>query len=113
MSALTILNKSLEWVVLVVIMSAYLIIRAKQLHWAERAMTGFFSAGLAFVFTDSVAAWDFVGGSETVAAVLIMLFLPAMLNSALVIGEDREFVVHTLKAWARNWLGVKDDDNSN
>jgi hypothetical protein len=109
----TVLNKSLEWGVLVAVMTAYLILRAKQLHWAERATTGLFGAGLAFAFTDDVAAWEIVGGSETIAAVLIMLFLPAILNSALVIGEDKEFVVKTLKAWARNWLGVKDDDSSN
>ena len=111
MPSWTILNKSLEWVVLVVCMSAYLIIRAKQLHWAERAMTGVFSAGMAFVFTDDVAAWELIGGSETIAAVLIMLFLPALLNAALVLGEDKDFVVKTLKDWARKMLGVQNDDD--
>lgn len=105
-------NKSIEWTVLVVVLGAYIIIRSKQLHWAERAMTGVFSAGLAFVFTDTVSGWAVIGGSETVAAVLIMLVLPALLNAALTLGEDKAFVGGILRAWVRKQVGVENDNGN-
>lgn len=104
-----IINRSVEWVVLVAVLGVYMIIRSRHLHWAERLFTGLFGAGLAFVFTEDVSDWPLLGGSELSAAVLIMLVGPAVLNAILTFGENKEFINGLLEGWARNKLGVKDD----
>lgn len=103
------IDKSVEWVVLVVVVSLVVFMRAALLPLWERIMTACISAGLAFAFTDSVAEW--LGGQQLAATVLIMLIGPAVLNAMLTIGEDREFLNNLLKAWARKKLGVTDERN--
>lgn len=104
------IDKSVEWVVLVVVLSSVIFMRAALLPLWERIMTALISAGLAFAFTDAVAEW--LGGQQLGATVLIMLVGPAILNSLLAVGEDREFLSNLLKAWARKKLGVEDDRNN-
>ena len=84
--------------------------RSKQLHWAERLSTGLISAGLAYAFTEEVAAW--LGGRELAGAVLIMLVGPAILNALLTFGENKEFINGLLEAWARKKLGVEDEKDN-
>lgn len=103
-------GKSIEWVVLVVVVVGYLIMRTPSLPWLQRIASGLLSAGMAFALSDSLApyTWD----SDLAAAVVIMIIGPFLMGSALVLMEDKEFAKSTLQAWVLKRLGLEGDDGT-
>lgn len=109
-SITVVLGKPVEWVVLVVVMFGYLIMRTPSLPWMQRLASGFLSAGLAFAGSSDLApvVWD----NELAAAILIMLVGPFVMGSVLVLLEDKEFAKETLQMWVRKKLNLEGGDNA-
>jgi len=104
-----VLNKPLEWIVLVLTLGIYLFFRSKHLHWAERTVSSVVPAGLALGLSAEVAPWT--ADSELLAAIGIMVVGPMILNWLLTAGEDEDFIKRTLQDWTRKRLGLEAEDN--
>lgn len=104
------LDKSVEWVVAVLALTAFIIMRSTQLPWLERIPTGLISAALAFSFSEPMAAR--IGIDEATAAVLIMLFSVGVLNAVLSVSHDKTFLQDVLRKWLLKQLNIKGNDDA-
>ena len=103
-------GKSIEWIVLVCVVSAYLFLRSKSLPLWERVLTAIISAGLAYAGSTELAPW--VNDSELIAAIAIMVIGPMILGAVFTIGEDEAFLKRTLQQWTRKRLGLGEEGSS-
>jgi hypothetical protein len=102
------MHKSLEWMVLVGVISLYLFMRGSQLRIWERLTSVVVSAGLAYAGSAQLAAY--IGGSELLAAILIMIAGPFMLGAVMNLGGDEDFLKRLLQDWTRKRLGLKEEN---
>jgi len=102
------MHKSLEWMVLVGVLSLYLFMRGSALRIWERIASVIVSAGLAYAGSDQLSAYT--RDNEMLAAILIMIAGPFLLGAVMNVGGDEQFLKRLMQDWARKRLGLKEEN---
>jgi hypothetical protein len=103
------MNKSVEWLVLVGVLSIYIFARSRHLVWWERSAAALLSAGMAYTLAEEAAAYAGVG--VNLATIIIMILGPMLLNGILTLGKNEDFIKDTMEAWVNKRLGLKGRDD--
>jgi hypothetical protein len=106
------IDKSIEWLVVVGILTLWFITRATEMRWYERIMFGLLPAGLAFGLSDALS--EYTGTHDVLMAILIMIFGPGIIGAAMTMGKDEDWISNLVKQYVmkRFDLTDKDEDDS-
>ena len=100
----SLLERSMEWMVLVGTITAYLYARATHLTRWERLGATMVSPLLAVALTDTVA--PYLNDNDMAATIAIMLCGPFLLGVFLSVTQEEEFVKSTFQEWVRMRVGL-------
>lgn len=108
---LNVLNKPLDWVILVGALGTYIWWRSRHLPFIDRLIGPLVSALLAYALSADLA--PYFGGSEKAAVIAIMIGGLYVLGGILTVIEDQDFLKDTLQEWVRKRIGLdpKEEDD--